>query len=40
MNWLKKTLDFGQKIKRLLKKDHLAKTWRKVIGHLVAKVQF
>ena len=41
MNWIKKTLGIGEKIKRLITKHRPTKEeTEKVIGHLVAKVPF
>ena len=41
MNWIKKTLRIGEKIKDLsISTDLPKKRWKKVIGHHVVKVQY
>ena len=40
MNWLTKAIKFGEKIKKVLKKDLQKKKLKILIGQVVAKVQF
>ena len=40
MNWIKKTLNLGEKIKKLSKLDQQKKILKIVNGHHVAKDQF
>ena len=40
MNWLTKAKNFGEKIKKVLKRDPQKKTWKILIGLAVARDQF
>ena len=40
MNWLTKAIRLGEKIKKVLKKEHQKKKLKILIGQVVAKVQF
>ena len=40
MNWIKKTLQFGEKIKRILKKDLQKKILKILTGLIVVKDQY